>query len=415
MFARRLVDAGIANPCPATAVDLTPRDVAVVIPVRDAAVGLARTLASIGQVGEVIIVDDASSDARAVRELASGARILRNARSLGPGSARDRGWRATSLPVVAFVDAEVEVPENWLAALLGHLGDALVGAVAPRVTTSVGLAPRWLADYEVARSSLDLGPVAGPVRPGSRVPYVPTAALVVRREALESIGGFDEQLRVGEDVDLVWRLHARGWRVRYEPSIAVTHPSRTSFRAWVRQRVSYGTSAAPLAHRDRDAVAPLRISGWSGLAWSAIVLGRPILGMSIGAGTTAALVAKLGEVRHPVCEAVRIAGKGNLWAGRQVAEAICRSWWPLAALLAFGYSEARPALLAAAVIPPLLDWQERRPDLDPIRFTLLRLIDDVAYGAGVWLGCVRTGSISAVLPSFTGPLRPVEVSHGRLG
>ena len=79
------------------------------------------------------------------------------------------------------------------------------------------------------------------MRPGSRVSYVPTAALLVRRSALDSVaiddaaipapghlagpgplssrGVFDPALRYGEDVDLIWRLHDAGWRVRYEPSV----------------------------------------------------------------------------------------------------------------------------------------------------------------------------------------------------
>ena len=58
-------------------------------------------------------------------------------------------------------------------------------------------------------------------RPLTRVAYVPTAALVVRRAALG--GGFDETMRYGEDVDLVWRLVEAGHRVRYEPAVQVAH------------------------------------------------------------------------------------------------------------------------------------------------------------------------------------------------
>ncbi|HET6953163.1 MAG TPA: glycosyltransferase, partial [Acidimicrobiales bacterium] len=205
-LARRLVDAALAHPVPAPDRGPSPADVAAVIPVRDAADGLRRTLATLGPVGEVVVVDDGSHDAGAVTRAAGGARVLRNDRSVGPGAARQRGWRATGRPFVAFVDDGVEAPDGWLAPLLAHLGDPAVAAVAPRVASSPGRAGPALAAYEAVRSSLDLGPVAAPVRPGSRVPYVPTAALLVRRTALASVGGFDPRMRVGEDVDLVWRL-----------------------------------------------------------------------------------------------------------------------------------------------------------------------------------------------------------------
>jgi mycofactocin system glycosyltransferase len=403
-LAGRLIDAGLALPRPSHTDSISRDDVALVVPVRDAPKGLARTLASVGHVGECVVIDDGSRHAAAVRSAAPRATVLRHPRPLGPAAARQRGWRATTKPIVAFVDADVEAGDDWLAPLLDHFGDPAVGAVAPRILTSGGTTSQLLARYEAARSPLDLGPLAGPVRPGSRVPYVPTATLVVRRTALESINGFDPQLQVGEDVDLVWRLHARGWRVRYEASVALCHPARPDLGAWVRQRVRYGTSAAPLGRRHDGAVAPLDTSGWSTLAWALFLFGRPVLAASVGATTTAALVPKLRLLEHPVVEAVRLAGLGNLNAGRAMGDALRRSWWPLAFLLAVCARRTRRALLAAVIVPPLLEWHERRPDLDPLRFTLLRVVDDFAYGAGVWVGCARERSFRSLLPSFSGPL-----------
>ena len=403
-LARRLVDAGLANPRPAMPRPLTPHDVAVVIPVRDDAEGLRRTIATVGNVGEVIVVDDGSHDATAVQRAAPGATILRNAASRGPGAARDRGWRETGSRFVAFVDADVELPEGWLAPLLAHLGDASVGAVAPRIGARPGHAPPWLAAYDKTRSSLDLGPMAGPVRPQARVPYVPTAALLVRRAALDSVAGFDERLQIGEDVDLIWRLHNQGWRVRYEPTVLASHPSRPNVQAWIWQRIQYGRSTAALGRRHGNAVAPLGISVWSGLVWSAVLFGRPATAVGIGAGTAAALAPKLRSIDHPLVESLRIAGKGNLRAGQYVADALRRPWWPLSLAIGLRCRRARPALLVAAMLPPLLEWRERRPSLGPIRFSALRLVDDVAYGTGVWIGCLREWSVGPLLPSFFGSL-----------
>lgn len=410
-LAQRLVDGGLAHATPAVGSGPSVNDVSVVIPVHDDAAGLARTLASVGTVGEVIVVDDGSAEP--VR--ADGATVLRSESAEGPGAARQRGWRAASRPVVAFVDANVEVRPGWLEPLLAHLADETVGAVAPRVTAGRDGAPEWLAAYEAVRSPLDLGPLPGPVGPGRRVPYVPTTAVVVRRDALEAVGGFDERLRFGEDVDLCWRLVDAGWRVRYDPAVEVTHPSRPTLGAWVDQRVRYGSSAAPLTRRHPGAVAPLRVSGWSALAWGAVVAGRPLVGTGIGAGTVAALVPKLGGLEHPVAESVQLAGKGNVWAGRAVAEAIRRPWWPPAVALAVAHRRSRPALAAAAVLPAVLEWRERRPQLDPVRYTALRLLDDLSYGAGVWLGCLRARSFAALRPAFTGPIpsRSFQIS-GRI-
>lgn len=412
-LARRLVDAGLADPTPPPGTGRLSRDdVAVVIPVRDAADGLRRTLATIGPVGEVVVVDDGSHDRRAVQAAMQAAAcgaagvVLRNDRSLGPGAARQRGWRATTRPIVVFVDTDVTADGDWLFPLLAHLGDPQVGAVAPRVVADGTTAPQALRRYEDACSPLDLGPCAGMVGPGYRVPYVPTAALAARRTALVSVDGFDEELRVGEDVDLVWRLHARGWRVRYEPAATVRHPTRPDYRTWTRQRFTYGTSAAPLAQRHGGVVAPLVCSGWSAITWAAIVARRPALALAMGLGTTAALMPKLRGLEQPVRESLRLAGAGHLWAGRVVANALWRAWWPLTVALAAAVPRLRATLLAALLVPPVLQWRERRPAMDPLRFLALHALDDACYGTGLWVGCLRTRSARALLPSFSGPLDP---------
>jgi mycofactocin system glycosyltransferase len=196
----RLLDAGMVHPVDDGAA-FTAADVTVVVPVRDRRHGLDATLVALGAVGGVVVVDDGSQPP------IPGATI-RHDTPRGPAAARNAGWRATSTPLIAFVDADVVPEAGWLAPLLTHFDDPRVGAVAPRIVADAReLRPRWLAAYERVRSPLDLGPDPSPVRPKARVPYVPTAALVVRRGALEHLDGLDDAMRVGEDVDFVWRLH----------------------------------------------------------------------------------------------------------------------------------------------------------------------------------------------------------------
>jgi mycofactocin system glycosyltransferase len=393
----RLLDAGMVHPVDDGAA-FTAADVTVVVPVRDRRHGLDATLVALGAVGGVVVVDDGSQPP------IPGATI-RHDTPRGPAAARNAGWRATSTPLIAFVDADVVPEAGWLAPLLTHFDDPRVGAVAPRIVADAReLRPRWLAAYERVRSPLDLGPDPSPVRPKAKVPYVPTAALVVRRGALEQLDGFDDAMRVGEDVDFVWRLHEGGWRVRYEPRSVVHHPARRTASAWLRQRFQYGTSAAPLASRHPGDVAPVAVSGWSAAAWGLVAAGHPVAGAATAAGTTALLAPKLQPLPGAWREAVRLAGVGHVLAGRRLADAVTRTWWP-AALAAVTVSRrarrARRALVAAAVVPALLEWRERRPTgIDPARFVLAKLADDVAYGAGVWTGCVCERSIRALVPDL---------------
>jgi mycofactocin system glycosyltransferase len=400
-LARRLLDTGLAHPRPSP---LAP-SVTAVVPVRDRPAGLAATLEALAAAGapEVVVVDDGSDGpGTAWAAERGGATVVRHEEARGPGAARNTGAKSTASEVIAFVDADCTPSPGWLEPLLPHFGDETVGAVAPRVIAGhrVGT-PRWLGEYEVARSPLDRGTREAPVRPRGVVPFVPAAALLVRRRAFEDIGGFDEDLRTGEDVDLVWRLHEAGWAVRYEPAATVVHPPRPDAAAWLRQRYDYGSSAAPLAARHRSAVAPLTVSGWSALAWALICARRPAAGAAVGIGTTVLLARRLGALEHPWREAVTLAGRGHLAAGRLCADAVRRAWWPAALGVAAGWRRARPGIAAAFIVPPLLEWVRERPALGPGRWLLARVADDTAYGAGVWAGAVRMRSAAALVPDLS--------------
>lgn len=408
-FARRLVDAGIAHPRPPAG---PLPDVAFVIPVRDHEAGLRATLASLaftssfaGRPGgpNVVVVDDGSAAPAGHRNpLPSDVKVLREELPRGPAAARNLGWRAAESEIVVFLDAECVPKGDWLAVLLPHFADPAVAAVAPRIVSSVRDSDA-LHVYENLRSSLDLGEREAPVRPGSRVPYVPTACLAVRREALQQIGGFEETLRFGEDVDLVWRLNDAGWSVRYEPRASVTHPPRPNLSAWLRQRFDYGRSAAPLARRHGSDVAPLAVSPWSIGVWALFAGGYPAGGAALTAATAGVLARRARGDKETAIELARLAVRGNLLAGAQLAEAIRRAWLlpslAAMALLPAGRPRRRAAaVVAAAFAAPLVEWVSRRPPVDAVRWMALRDADDLAYQTGVWFGAVSSRSLKALLP-----------------
>lgn len=412
---RRLLDGGLAHPRPAAAPLFST--VTTVIPVRDDPEGLRATLDALApSAPPAVVVDDSSTDATRIAAACSEHRVtlLRRSTWGGPAAARNAGWRATDTPFVAFVDANCEPDHGWVETLLPHFTDPRVAAVAPRIAAAAGPElPPCLAAYEAVSSPLDLGRREAIVRPRSPVAYVPTAALIVRRCALEALGGFDESLSVGEDVDFVWRLVAAGWTVRYEPRAIVRHPARPRWSAWLVQRYRYGTSAAALARRHGTAVAPLVVSPWTVAAWGLVAAGRPALGVAAAGYSVAALAGRAphrspagdrpdrGAVRLPGKEAVRLAGTGHLRGGLAIARALRRAWPSAAVALALASRRSRPGLAAVVVVPPVLDWLDRRPRLDPARFVALRLADDLAYAAGVWAGCARERSGRALLPDLT--------------
>lgn len=400
----RLVDAGALHPRPGPA-SATACDVTLVVPAWRRTPALP---ADVGDLAAVIVVDDGSDPPLVV----DGATIVRLPVNRGPAAARNAGLARVATAYVAFVDTDVELPAGWLEELLESTRDERVALVAPRVRTAPGGSDTVDA-IEAERGSLDLGPTPGRIAAGSRVSYVPAAALLCRTEAVRAVGGFDEALRCGEDVDLVWRLADAGWRCRYVPDVIADHRARPSVRAWLRQQFDYGTSAAPLARRHPGALAPLRISGWSLAAWAVATVGRrPLAGAALTAGTAIALQRKLRGV--PPADAARLAGLGTLAAGEQIAAAAVRAWWP-ATIALLAVRRTRPAAAVALVAPALLGaW--RAGARQPVRSTAMRFAGDLAYGVGVTRGALRERSLAALVPDLANwPPRAVRAASADRG
>lgn len=382
----RLLDSGAIHPVAGAARTCTAADVTVVVPTHETPPArLYDLLRHCLDTAGVIFVDDGSGTPLSGVRGASSLRLRHNS---GPAAARNAGARAAETSLVAFVDTDVDLHAGWLDGLLGHFDDPRVGFVAPRVASAAAGegGDAAVARYEQRHSPLDLGGEAARVVPQTRVGYVPAAVLVVRTTALEAVGGFDPELRSGEDVDVVWRLSAAGWRGRYEPEVVVEHHPRPTWRALARQRRTYGESAAALAVTHGDAVAPVRMSPWSLGAWTLAASGRLSAAALVAGGTALALVPRLPGV--PAADSLRLAGTGHAFAGLSLVVAARRTWWPLIGLSALGSRRARRVAVAAAV-QGLLDGGPAR------------LLDDLAYGAGVWRGVLARRRVAPLLPSLS--------------
>jgi mycofactocin system glycosyltransferase len=397
VLARRLVSAGVFLPLPGSPV-FGPDDVTAVIPVRNRPEQLRRLLFAL-EVKRRLVVDDASSDPARTRAIAedAGAGVIALPANLGPSAARNTGLAQAGTPLVAFIDSDCVPADGWLEPLLAHFNDPLVAAVAPRIVPVGVNPPTSLTRYEAVRSSLDRGGAPGLVRPMSRIPYVPSAALIVRREAVPDVL-FDPRLRGGEDVDLVWRLVGAGWDVRYEPGATVGHDGPTSAGAWLGRRAFYGTTAGPLARRHPRSLAPLHTSSWTAAVWVLALARKPLPALGALAVSVAVLARRLdGLVDEPVRVAARIAGGGTARSALPALSGLTRAWSP-ALILALCWRRTRPAGALAFLAPAAGDWLAARRALDPVRYAALHVADDVAYGAGVWFGCFRARTVTPLIP-----------------
>jgi mycofactocin system glycosyltransferase len=408
-LARTLLDATVAHPRPASGP--SHRDVTVIIPVRDNAFGLTRLVHALRGM-RIVVVDDGSVLPVRAEDFDGtycNVTVLRHDRSKGPSAARNTGLAACETDFVAFLDSDVVPRRGWLEALLGHFCDPAVALVAPRI---VGLREpqNLVARYEAVRSSLDLGHREAPVVPYGTVSYVPSAAIICRRKALNDVGGFDETLKSGEDVDLCWRFIEAGARLRYEPIALVGHDHRTQLREWFVRKTFYGTSAAPLAIRHPGKTAPLVISGWTLLAWILMAMGSGFgyVASTVVAGMTGRRIAKsLSAVDTEPTEVAALAAKGLWSAALQLASAICRHYWPVALVAAVFFRRCRHLVLVAAVLDGVVDWVTRNGTADDEvkrvglpAYLLLKRLDDIAYGLGLWEGVFRERNLGALKPQI---------------
>jgi mycofactocin system glycosyltransferase len=400
IVARRLVTAGLVHPRP----PVTPPEtlVTVVVPVRDRPEQLDRLLRSLADVA-CVVVDDCSIDPGTTEKVArdAGAEYLRLGIHSGAAAARNAGLARVVSPLVAFVDSDCTVPSCWLEPLVGHFADPRVALVAPRIVTPPGRS--WLARYETARSPLDLGPHEARVAPGGRVSYVPSAAIIVRRDATTG-SCFDERLEAGEDVDFVWRLVQAGWEVRYVPSVEVAHSSDLRVPQWLARRALYGTTAGPLARRHRGAIAPARVSRATAATWALLITERPLAAVAVAGASTALLARRLtGVVDDPFAEATRLSFTAMARAVAPAVAGIARAWGPVFALSLFvrRLGRLRLAALVALTVSATRDWKSRPTDLGPLRYVTARVADDLAYGAGVLWGCWHAGTARPLLPIVT--------------
>jgi N-acetylglucosaminyl-diphospho-decaprenol L-rhamnosyltransferase len=197
---------------------------------------------------EIVVVDNGSRDGSvaSLRSACPAVRVIGDHENLGYAKAANRGIAATTAPVVAVCNPDLEVQPGTAGALLGRFDrERDLGAVGPVLVNPDG------SQYPSARTEpnvLDSAghAILGRLRPRNRftrryrqldvdprvardVDWLSGALLFLRRSALASVGGWDERyFMYMEDVDLCWRLRRLGWRVAYEPGGAATHTQGAS-------------------------------------------------------------------------------------------------------------------------------------------------------------------------------------------
>lgn len=304
---------------------------AFVIPVRNDATRLAACLDAVHrQAPEVrfVVVDHGSTDRSPAVAAAHGARVISAGHAANVAALRNLGGRSVETPYLAFIDADHTIDSGWLS--------AFTAAVSTGSPTALGApyspppAPTWVqAWYDGLRDH------ATQTQP---VEWLGAGNLVVRRDAFEAVGGFDESLDTCEDVDLCFKLTRAGYTILNVPGMrSIHHGDPPTLSRLFRSELWRGRDNLRVSLRQRPMSLRNALSVVMPIAQLALVIGA-MAGALVGSasGWQLAAVCVLGI-------ALMVAARAALIYRRAAAKA--PGGVPAAVAIAAAYEAARAAAL----------------------------------------------------------------------
>jgi len=228
---------------------------------------------------ELIVVDNASTDATPaiLADYAGRLQVHRESRR-GPAAARNRGLTAATAEVVAFTDADCTVDPAWLRHLVAPLADPTVGVAGGRILSRrpcnrIEAFGEHIHDHAYAMY-------------GCRPPYAITMNWASRREVLEAVGRFNEDLLRSSDVDCAYRMVSAGFRLVYAEDAVIYHRNERTPWGLVHEGYVHAVHAPRVRAIHRDLLARARalphsapaephrrpVAHWSDPLWRSLFL-----------------------------------------------------------------------------------------------------------------------------------------------
>lgn len=272
-------------------------DVTLVIPAHNAESTLEPCLAAVvplleRELSEIVVVNDGSCDRTPEIAARFPVRLIHGSGE-GPGAARNRGWRTSDAGLIWFVDADCVAESDALPRLRAMLEASECAGVGGTYTNgSPDSLLATLIDEEIAVRHRKMG---------ERVDYLATFNVLYRRDALEKVGGFDEQLARAEDVDLAWRVLRAGGELRFERDSRVAHFHERRLGSYLSTQAANGYWRAWLYGAHPQRAGGDSYSGWLDHlppALALVALGGLALAPLIGSSSPALGAALLATALH---------------------------------------------------------------------------------------------------------------------
>ncbi|MGB0010901.1 MAG: glycosyltransferase, partial [Candidatus Sulfotelmatobacter sp.] len=215
------------------------KSVSIIIPTFNGACRIANCLDALLQQAaahnaEILVVNDGSTDNTAeIVQRYSGVRLITQANA-GPAAARNRGASEARGAILVFTDDDCVPMPDWLEAMLQPFGDSdIVGAKGVYRTHQKSLVARFVQiDYEdryrlmAAHDSID---------------FVDTYSAAFRRDRFLEMTGYDTSfpLACAEDIELSYRMSARGWKMKFVPNAIVYHTHPDTLSKYLRKKYKF--------------------------------------------------------------------------------------------------------------------------------------------------------------------------------
>lgn len=377
-------------------------DVSIIIPVRNRPEEIADCLNSLSQLDypdekiEIIVVDDASNDSTPDVVSKFPVNLIALKEHKQASFCRNLAAQRAKGSILAFIDSDCLADPLWLRELIPAFRDTSLGAVGGMVDSY--FEENGMDHYEKVKSSLNMGSWFKSSKEGDKFFYVPSCNLLVRRALFLRLGGFKDDLHVGEDVDFCWRLQDDSCHVEYRPIGKVYHKHRNRLRPFCIRRFDYGTSEPLLQRLHAKRVKHLIFPPAESLFWGLVVLSIifkyiPLMVLS-GIIILIDSLIKFTKIRHkdiPIKfpHMFLAVFRGHLAFFYHCCAFVSR-YYLIWSIVIFPFVPFGSGIIIGMhFLAGVVEYFIKKPRLNLISFLLYFSLEQLSYQSGVWWRCLR--------------------------